>query len=88
MRRFVCLVLVLFFAAALFAQQVSPDAYSRLKWRLIGPFRAGRVTAVGTRMACAPAAIRPSSKTLSWSCSTRERSDGRVDDGRSAPDGA
>jgi photosystem II stability/assembly factor-like uncharacterized protein len=28
------------------ASQISPDAYSGLKWRSIGPFRAGRVTAV------------------------------------------
>jgi photosystem II stability/assembly factor-like uncharacterized protein len=32
--------------AALFCQQVPPDLYSQLKWRLIGPFRAGRVTSV------------------------------------------
>ena len=32
--------------APLFAQQVSPDHYSGLKWRNIGPFRAGRVSAV------------------------------------------
>src|ERR671938_697503 len=28
------------------AQQISPDLYSGLRWRLLGPFRAGRVTAV------------------------------------------
>jgi len=33
-------------AEALFPQQVPPEMYSQLKWRLIGPFRAGRVTCV------------------------------------------
>ena len=33
-------------AAASLAQQVPPELYSKLQWRLIGPFRAGRVTAV------------------------------------------
>ncbi len=28
------------------AQQMPPELYSKLKWRLIGPFRAGRVTSV------------------------------------------
>src|SRR2546427_12247610 len=28
------------------AQQISPDLYSGMRWRLIGPHRAGRVTAV------------------------------------------
>jgi len=28
------------------SQQISPDAYSGMRWRLIGPHRAGRVTAV------------------------------------------
>jgi photosystem II stability/assembly factor-like uncharacterized protein len=28
------------------AQQMPPELYSKLKWRLVGPFRAGRVTAV------------------------------------------
>src|SRR2546427_12535901 len=27
------------------AQQISPDLYSGMRWRLIGPHRAGRVTA-------------------------------------------
>jgi len=38
-----------FFAAApqlAHAQQVNPDLYSALRWRQIGPYRAGRVTAV------------------------------------------
>ncbi len=33
-------------AHAVRAQQMPPELYSKLKWRLIGPFRAGRVTAV------------------------------------------
>src|SRR5207248_6295557 len=28
------------------AQAISPELYSGLRWRLLGPFRAGRVTAV------------------------------------------
>ena len=28
------------------AQQVNPDFYAGMRWRLIGPYRAGRVTAV------------------------------------------
>jgi len=34
------------FAAPSGAQQIPPELYSKLQWRLIGPFRAGRVTAV------------------------------------------
>ncbi len=34
------------FAATLAAQQVNPDAYKAMQWRLIGPYRAGRVSAV------------------------------------------
>ena len=34
-------------ALPLVAQPVSPQLYSHLQWRLIGPFRAGRVVAVG-----------------------------------------
>jgi photosystem II stability/assembly factor-like uncharacterized protein len=37
------IVSVITFSAA---AQVSPDVYSNLRWRSIGPFRAGRVTAV------------------------------------------
>ncbi|MFZ0818505.1 MAG: hypothetical protein WAM91_00430, partial [Candidatus Acidiferrales bacterium] len=33
-------------AHAVRAQQIPPELYSKLKWRLIGPFRAGRVTSV------------------------------------------
>src|SRR5580704_15689747 len=38
-------VLALALAPAVFAQ-VNPDYYAGLKWRNIGPFRAGRVSAV------------------------------------------
>lgn len=31
----------------LFAQSVSPELFNDMEWRLIGPFRAGRVVAVG-----------------------------------------
>jgi photosystem II stability/assembly factor-like uncharacterized protein len=37
---------VLLTASAVFAQQYNPDLFSGLKWRLIGPHRGGRVTAV------------------------------------------
>lgn len=46
------LLAALAIAAAVFsapaprAQQLPPDLYSKLQWRLIGPFRAGRVTSV------------------------------------------
>jgi photosystem II stability/assembly factor-like uncharacterized protein len=33
-------------AGAAYAQQVNPDLYSGMRWRLIGPFRAGRASAV------------------------------------------
>lgn len=46
-RGFVCLaILFLFVVPALIAQTVPPDRFSSLRWRLIGPFRAGRVSAV------------------------------------------
>ena len=35
-----------FFAPAVRAQEISEDLYSALKWRMIGPFRAGKVNAV------------------------------------------
>ena len=38
--------LVLFIALALAAQTVTPQFFSGLRWRLVGPFRAGRVVAV------------------------------------------
>lgn len=39
-------LLALSFATCAFAQQVNPDAFSAMRWRLIGPHRAGRVSAV------------------------------------------
>src|SRR5256714_8122333 len=33
-------------AATAFAQQYDPQVFSAMKWRLVGPHRAGRVTAV------------------------------------------
>jgi photosystem II stability/assembly factor-like uncharacterized protein len=49
--RIVCFLVFLFsgsasFAPVLGAQDVSEDLYSALKWRMIGPFRAGKVNAV------------------------------------------
>lgn len=48
--RIVCLLILLlcsaYFVPALHAQDVSEDLYSALKWRMIGPFRAGKVNAV------------------------------------------
>src|SRR5580765_4483793 len=44
-----CLVLLacsVFLARAGRAQEVSEELYSALKWRMIGPFRAGKVNAV------------------------------------------
>jgi photosystem II stability/assembly factor-like uncharacterized protein len=44
-----CLLLVAcsgFLAQAVRAQEISEDLYSALKWRMIGPFRAGKVNAV------------------------------------------
>src|SRR5438105_12685041 len=51
MRRGVRLPAAGFFVSVLLcgtvaAQAISPDLYSGLRWRLLGPFRAGRVTAV------------------------------------------
>jgi photosystem II stability/assembly factor-like uncharacterized protein len=40
------LTFTLLIAASAAAQSVSPDLYSGLQWRLIGPFRGGRVVAV------------------------------------------
>ena len=50
--RIVCCLMLLvgawvFFAPAVRAQEISEDLYSALKWRMIGPFRAGKVNAVG-----------------------------------------
>ena len=33
-------------AVALFAQQYSPSLYNGMRWRQVGPFRAGRISAV------------------------------------------
>ena len=44
-RRFISLILILLTASAV-AQSVAPELVNGLKWRLIGPFRGGRVVAV------------------------------------------
>ena len=45
--RAVCLLLMMWSAfLSVFAQKVDPTAYSGMRWRQIGPFRAGRVSAV------------------------------------------
>src|SRR5215510_16543998 len=44
-RHFVMLVLLLL-AMNVNAQQLDPNLYSALRWRMLGPFRAGRVNAV------------------------------------------
>jgi photosystem II stability/assembly factor-like uncharacterized protein len=49
--RIVCCVMLLvarsvFLAPAVRSQEISEDLYSALKWRMIGPFRAGKVNAV------------------------------------------
>src|SRR5215510_11345435 len=44
-RHFVMLVLLLL-AMNVNAQQLDPSLYSNLRWRMVGPFRAGRVNAV------------------------------------------
>lgn len=40
------LAFLLFTAALAFSQQMDPGLYSAMRWRLIGPYRAGRVTTV------------------------------------------
>jgi photosystem II stability/assembly factor-like uncharacterized protein len=40
------LVFVAFFALPTIAQDISPEMYGAMRWRSIGPFRAGRVTSV------------------------------------------
>ena len=46
-RRFVPFIITLLLAAlSVSAQQVDPGLYSGFRWRMIGPFRAGRVNAV------------------------------------------
>ncbi|MFZ0738276.1 MAG: hypothetical protein WBL70_19265 [Candidatus Acidiferrales bacterium] len=42
----ILLILAGLFGGVASAQQFDPSAYSGLRWRLIGPYRAGRVTAV------------------------------------------
>src|SRR5208337_1524748 len=44
--RTVTLLSLLWLAAGAMAQQVSPGLLQAMKWRLIGPFRGGRVTSV------------------------------------------
>jgi len=41
-----CILLGLFLAAPSAAQSIQPEFFNGLKWRLIGPFRGGRVVAV------------------------------------------
>jgi hypothetical protein len=43
---FLLLITLLLTAASALAQSVPPELVNGLKWRLIGPFRAGRVVAV------------------------------------------
>ncbi len=43
---FLFLILILSFDSRASAQAVSPDLFGELQWRLIGPFRGGRVVAV------------------------------------------
>src|SRR5579862_9235978 len=40
------LLLPFFLLSAAFAQQIDPSLYQNMKWRSIGPYRAGRVSAV------------------------------------------
>src|SRR4051794_21711177 len=42
--RVACVFLLL--CSSLFAQSIDPSIYSGLKWRMIGPFRGGRITCV------------------------------------------
>src|SRR5437588_2182745 len=46
LRLLATIALLLFLTAAGAAQSISPDSYAAMRWRLVGPFRAGRVTAV------------------------------------------
>ena len=43
---FACLSALLLSALGLFAQPVDPALYQELRWRMIGPFRAGRTVAI------------------------------------------
>src|SRR5689334_13926596 len=40
------IIVLLLFALQVCAQQLDPSLYSGLRWRMVGPFRAGRVNAV------------------------------------------
>src|SRR5690242_21097291 len=42
----VSIIVLLLFALHVSAQQLDPNLYSNLRWRMLGPFRAGRVNAV------------------------------------------
>src|SRR5580693_5550235 len=47
--RFACTLFITFcllLTAGLLAQQVDPNLYSGMKWRMIGPYRGGKVNAV------------------------------------------
>ncbi|HUY82527.1 MAG TPA: hypothetical protein VMU92_12455 [Acidobacteriaceae bacterium] len=46
LRLYVTLLAVVVSAPAIMAQSLSPQLFNGLKWRLVGPFRAGRVVAV------------------------------------------
>lgn len=46
MRSLVRCAAVLFLTASAFSQTIDPSLYSNLHWRLLGPFRAGRITSV------------------------------------------
>ena len=49
----IAIVGLLLLAPIAIAQQYDPSLYSGLHWRMIGPFRAGRVNAVsGVRVSC------------------------------------
>src|SRR5207253_7764124 len=46
MRRLYAGLLTIWLCRSLTAQQISPELFSGLKWRLLGPFRGGRAVAV------------------------------------------
>src|SRR5579859_1634444 len=43
---FLACTVILIASVAVYAQQIDPKTYSGMKWRLIGPFRGGRVITV------------------------------------------
>src|SRR5438477_265403 len=45
-RRSVVFIFFLLYAASAFSQTIPPELFNELRWRLIGPFRGGRVVAV------------------------------------------